>query len=684
MKYRVKGFKDLNTKVPQDTVFNTILVPSNFNTDEMGVETNLSSTTIDYKRQGFREEHTLVTLDELRVTDIVEAVSNVEATHKIEFTFDRKNLNNYAYYGPLKDTFDTAISNIIKEFPAGLHVNHHYITEDGYTYELTVLDFLYDSKTNTSSMKIPVYLVENPLLLYYGQPNMEQKGIKNIVTDYTSYALSYNGTDFPVISFTGVSSSNSNYIYLTVNGNPFQEETSGGAVSLSVAFHVKPVVGEYQGFMAKLSPLERYLLGDMAGAPYKTVFTIPVDNGVDDVYYDDYEFEWPSTDGYNIDIDTSEFVKYVATIGNVCELYDEFKTNKLLRMMVPYSLVDLDQTNGQKMEKLIKGYGKVFDEAKLFIDGLTTVNNLDYDPTIGTPKALVKELAESLGWNVFPIVNGSDLLDKSGSQVYNDGSRSYLPSEVDVEVWNRIINNTSFFMKTKGTRHAVEAILAIIGVPKEIIEFNEYIYIAESPVLNEDGEWIYPQAHEDMHFQMYGEKNRRNYYIERYIEQGFKLKRVVDNKKTWSENSTVDRRLVINSKELALTLSVGRLLENDILSFMEEEQDVVMNDCINVGSLKTESDSATNSYSDLHAQLLAYQQGEPNPITFQQVLKYAKTVDSYWRNFVSQMLPATAIITEDGVSIKNTAFTPQRFTYQEGISSGSEFVTNNPVQVTPV
>jgi hypothetical protein len=682
MKYRVKGFKDFNTKHPYYNVINTKLIPRNFETEEMGVEINLTSSKIDHKRQGFREEHTLVTLEQLRVNDIVEAISNVDAVTNIEFSFDRKNLNNYAYYGPLSDTFNSAISNVIKSFPGSLYINHHNVTEESYTYEITVQDFVYDSKSNTATLKIPVYLIQNPFTLYYGQPNIEQKGIQNLVTHYTSFVLTYNDADYPLVDFTGINPSNSNFIYLKVKGNPF---TDAGGSNISRTFHIKPNKAVYQGFIARLNSLEKYLLGDVNGAPYKCIFTIPVDNGLDDVSFDEIEFEWPSTDGYNIDVDNGTFNTYVETFNNICTLYDDFKTNKLARMITPASLIDLDQTTGLKMEKLIKSFGNSFDTIKSFMDGLVVVNNQDYDPILGTPKALVKELASNLGWDVFPIVQTTDVVDKTDVVVYNDGTRSYLPSEIDIEVWNRIVNNTSFFMKTKGTRHGIEAILAIVGIPKELISLNEYVYIADAPILSEEGHLVYPTAHEDMHFQMYDEENQKNHYIERYIEQGFKLRRVIDNKKTWTEETSIDNRLIINSKEISLTLDIGQPLENDIFEYHDHitDKDEMLDHHINVGSWKTEVNHALNSYGDLHDQLVAYQQSEPNPITINQILTYAKSVDSYWRNFVDQMIPATAIVTEDGISIKNTLFTSQRFVYQKGISDNSEFVTNNPVIVIP-
>jgi hypothetical protein len=98
-------------------------------------------------------------------------------------------------------------------------------------------------------------------------------------------------------------------------------------------------------------------------------------------------------------------------------------------------------------------YGKEIDEIKLFIDSLMNINTVTYDKINNIPDTLIKNLARTLGWKAQNIINDKDLIssvfanDKSG-----DTDISASLAEVDIELWRRLTINTSWFLKSKGTR----------------------------------------------------------------------------------------------------------------------------------------------------------------------------------------------------------------------------------------
>jgi len=54
-------------------------------------------------------------------------------------------------------------------------------------------------------------------------------------------------------------------------------------------------------------------------------------------------------------------------------------------------------------------------------------------------------------------------------------------------------------------------------------------------------------------------------------------------------------------------------------------------------------------------------------------MDYVDNIDGIFNDFVEQFIPATAILIDKGVKIRNTIFTPQKFVYKQGIDDGSEF-----------
>jgi hypothetical protein len=65
---------------------------------------------------------------------------------------------------------------------------------------------------------------------------------------------------------------------------------------------------------------------------------------------------------------------------------------------------------------------------------------------------------------------------------YSGHSVGYTAVEADNELWRRIILNTPWLWKSKGTRKGIEFLLTFIGTPNGLITFNEYVYKADKPI----------------------------------------------------------------------------------------------------------------------------------------------------------------------------------------------------------
>jgi hypothetical protein len=688
--------KNLDSRIPNGNVFSSPLSASAFDMGTFKLTANHTPSKPLILDDRVKKEYSMVTLDDLKYRSIQEATVDKKVNTTLNLNLDKKNLNNYAYFGSLKETLTTCITNIVKNWVGSIFIDKYDIQNGGDI--TTVSDYLYNEHENVTTFKVPYYVVSNKFEINLLSDKTGDDSIKNLALNFNEYVVDFNGREYPIIEFSG----STTYLYFKVSGKPFFENElllSNFRYATQVSFHVKPNERIYRLFHNSLSTLEKYLLSTNTEPNYTAVFKLPHEDENGNIIMTDTSLTWPVTDGYNIDIDGYRYKEYLEDLLYIGSVYDEMKTNLLIRELTPRVVFDLDMTDSKKMEKLLVIYGKKFDEIKMFIDGLVHVNRVNYDKTETAPDALIKNLAATLGWDVVSFTSETELFDRLFTTAANYENSSMTPAEIDIEMWRRIVINTSYFFRTKGTRQAIEAVFAMIGVPHSLIEFNEHVYIAEDKivVLEEDeiyGETGYPFPNQNMHFQQLdSEDNDRNVYMEEYWNRGFSIIKHTDNKKAAIETNP----LLINTKEASLNINTAKPLEYDIykssvfgMSFIQY-LDHIYSTKVGIEDRKVIYDHLTLSYPTLFEVLLDYYKLTGDKITFRKVLRYAIKFSGMWFKFLNQFIPATTIITEGGLAIRNTAFTPQKFVYKtqkedfnNGIpmgSLGSEFITK---QVAPI
>ena len=122
------------------------------------------------------------------------------------------------------------------------------------------------------------------------------------------------------------------------------------------------------------------------------------------------------------------------------------------------------------MTKLLRIYGREFDQMKQFIDSLVNINRVTYDKINNVPDQLIKNLSRAFGWNYFSLVNEAELVTSllSISDAERNLNTDLMPAEIDIELWRRILINTNYFWKSKGTREALKSIFLLIGIPEPV------------------------------------------------------------------------------------------------------------------------------------------------------------------------------------------------------------------------
>lgn len=710
------------------------------------INTNNSSRVIN-NRNKLTNFSTSVTIDSLKLnSDQISSIIN--KTTEYTFNVDKTNLLNFAKYGSLFERFKAAVNNIILTFPGSLYMNGLI---DDFTSYNTVNGYIYDSSTDTSTFNVNLLSVKNKFNLNINNSidnnDVNNSALKNLPLSYLDYNLLVNNTEYNVLSFTGLTATNNTTLYFKVKGNPFTGSTS------TLSYHIKPNSNKYNLFFSELDFFEQYLLNKDTTPNYTVNIKVPIlDEDNDVIIYNNKSFTWTTTDGYNIDIDTLSFNSYYSDFIEICEIFDSVKSDLINRMLMTQSVIITDTSETLKSQQISRILGREIDEIKRYVDGLSFVNNLSYDKIDNTSDVLIKSLAKTLGFEHFNFVEVDDIFDSmftsSVASVTGNTQSSKTPSELDIELWRNILINTNYLFKSKGTRQGIESVFALLGLPDAFLEINEHVYTVAGKInpdtvdlsviypLNEtlttlpyDNEG-YPVAGNEIDtywFQMNGNEDRGQAYLDVYRKLGFDITRQIDNKKSWVYSSGEtrhydtfsptavdyllnDSKLLINSKEISIYLDPIQAIENDVYSYNKrynypisstgrtypypnrkntsfEVTGLTFNqyvfesysNFINVQNRKTIKSANGINYPSLYKLYEDYLLiSNSNKYTVEKIYKFIDKFQNLYQKLIHQLLSATVIVGEDGLKIKNLIYTEQKFDYKNGIDVSSEFQTVQP------
>jgi len=438
-----------------------------------------------------------ITLDQLNVS-LTESATLLSDNAGVFLNLDKSNLNYYALFGSLSEFVRVSLEQIIINWPAALYMYPIRNDSIGNTFTgYTVENYVYDDINQISTFKVDTDFIINKYEINYTTNGniidsfSSTNSLRNLTINYESYAVLYNGVEYPVLNFTASTNQTNDYVYFEVSGNPFSGTTNG-----LPTYHIKPKKYKEEQFYNSLPDFEAYLLNRHVTPQYTATFRYPTKTESGIILYITNSVTWPVTDGYNIDFDTEEYLDYATQLFDIANSNDLFSSNLMNRFLVsesissfdttPVHLSDLDQdTSGGKVNKTLQIYGVEFDELNQFILGIQFSNVVTYDKQDNTPDAYLKNLARVLGWELVSSVFDNDLLSAyvtSSQSTYSGMTVGLTPVEADIELWRRIILNSPWIWKSKGTRKGIEFFLNFIGVPQGLVSFNEYIYKANGPI----------------------------------------------------------------------------------------------------------------------------------------------------------------------------------------------------------
>lgn len=769
-----------------------------------------------------------ISLDSMNINNMIEARKAAAKDYRVYPNFDLSQVTSFSLYGSLSKRLEVSVTKIINYFPASLDVDYVYYD---LTTGKTAYNIVYNQIQDETTFLVSVPRIKNPFNIDFSSAatiNLQSREydyspLRNLTTEYAKYSLYLLGFEYPVVEFNSAPSLFNGVCEFIVKGNPFS-----GSSDSELPLVIRPnTFYTEQTFGDDFDEVEKFLLNRLIVPIYTAVFNVPIQLETGQLTEQETSITWPLDGQWNLDIRTPSFDTYLSQLSEVGVSFDESQTNLVLRFFTTEAFKEFD-TSDQKIAKVLQIYGRSFDDVKKFIDGMAFMTSVNYNVGNDIPSALLKNLALTLGWepNISPI-SETNFLDSvygtGGTRNYLGYSRPQTPAEVNFQFYRNLILNSGYLFRSKGTRRSIEFTLRLIGAPDFLIDFNEYVYLADSRInmayfdeqyaqisagtlttqnvvfdpnvtenilgtiytgftvnletetvnltredypVDEEGWPRAPIPTNDYFFQLgagwyqpqpdhispsvvnqtqsvytgsspsvqtelepftYGQKYFERFRNFPYMREGFKLRPVIDNKKSWQPpilRKSVESgynayyvvendKLVLNAKNVDLFLNSSFGFSYDVwamsrkynypipttgltapypqpggvdwtvinpqvdkISFFEFAQ-TFWRTMINTRNRLTITDGKTGGYPTLSSLFWKYIESEklagvPNDkFTYQKISNYLEGLGGYWINLVKQMIPATTIW-NTGLRYENSIFQRQKFAYK--LQRGCEII----------
>jgi hypothetical protein len=429
-----------------------------------------------------------INLGDLNINDLAESRRIMATQFRVYPNYDVSQVLNFSMYGSLSKRFQVSITKIINYFPAALDV---IFTNLDFTTGATATDISYDPVEDETYFRVSVDRINNPFDIDYSvsaATNLSVREIlvspyRNLYNTYLDYAVSINDNIYNIVSFLPSENLTTGFIQFYVSGAPFGTT----ATTTNENFQIRPndLITD-KIFSEDFDEVEKFLLNRLVRPEYTAAFQVPAQTENGEFYVKYQQVTWPKDGSWNLDIRSFLFDDYLTTLETIAVDLDSFKSNLISRFLVTDSLKEFD-TLGQKVEKIFQIYGRSFDQVKQFIDALSYMNSVNYNPSNDIPSQLLVNLAQTLGWtsNFSPITNEdflSSVFGNTTTPTYPGYARALTPTELNYAFYRNLILNAAYLFKSKGTRRSIEFLMRLIGAPESLIEFNEHIYLADQRI----------------------------------------------------------------------------------------------------------------------------------------------------------------------------------------------------------
>lgn len=466
-------------------------------------------------------------------------------------SFNTTDLRDYAYYGSCVELIRSTIEEVISDFPGRLKTTTEKIySQDskefiGYYLNNPFQIDLHHKRVNLDKYDNPMRYMSHSwakycIKIYLDETiNEEVCGYEGNIIGYTiedkeeSECISDN--EYKILKVITFETDNEDIQYVTVYGYYI----NGEIIYIYKPFADKETViiqpqQEYiDDYFNNLYGFKKQLLRRDTKPLYSNNFITPTEYNLT-WYYPVKNHIWPS-DGYCVIIDSMSFSAFLSDLYDIGQAFDDLWSDNLYRSMTHESIKNFDWTysrdyyegdeqdnidGGERMQKIIRVFGRVFDDIKVYMDTIKLTPNITYDKYKNCPEGLLSEINESGGFDIKTIIGDgfnidsnvtSDFLESENvtkdnywvSLPYNNKQYSlqstlgkWFANRNSTDIYADVANNefmrrlqlsSKRIMQTKGTQEAIEMVFGLFGFGKgEDYTLTEEAYYTEKLIRSDE------------------------------------------------------------------------------------------------------------------------------------------------------------------------------------------------------
>lgn len=418
---------------------------------------------------------------------------DLQDTNKKSSYIISNDIRSYAYYGSSVELIRTTIENIIKNFPVELRVSNQIATLKE-TSDSNEQDFLVISNPfNIDLHHEHVLNDDNVNLMRFLSYSYDKYYVNDeLINDYKIKKYFKEGEDINCLYNThclySITLNNKFIIYIYLFDNTFLYVTNTDNTKV---INITPIEEEINKYFENLEGFEAILLNKTSKPLYTAELLTPIETNIDYKYVNRL-YTWPNN-GYCIDIETPAYYEYVSNLMNLGKIYDMLWTDNLYRSMTHEAIKNYDWTysreyepgeeqdnidGGERVEKLLRIYGRCFDDIKQKIDTIKNKNTVTYDNYNNTEYEDILQQLSCSGWDIVSLIGN---LDTKYKYVDNDIYSGYdmtglTASDLEKEMFRRFILSGGYMQYSKGTRHSIIMLLSFFGLKDSEYDITEEFY----------------------------------------------------------------------------------------------------------------------------------------------------------------------------------------------------------------
>lgn len=422
---------------------------------------------------------------------------------KIKLKPNYNSIKDFAYYGSAQELITSTINNIIINFPAELFFSKK---------KKTVVDIINGSK-------LEYYIIDNDFDINLYATSVNESGLQNpmryFALNYHSYNFittngEYGISKWVVENYNNDSCENLIKGVITAKIVLFYQNNSNQTKNITIYLYqtqdkklllyndlslmglsIRPNKEIIEDYFNNIDEFEGILLNRTTNPIYKATFDTPYETEYG-IKTKKVHYIWPNINNWNPVIKTSSFTMYFDKLMDVAVFHDEYDSDNIWRSMTHEAIKNLDWTykkvtdnnvedlsviDTSRISKLLRLYGRQYDDVKRYIDNIKTVNSITYDERNNIPDYSLTDTCDINGWDVVNLNISSNNINRT-PVLYSGMVQGYTSSDANTTFMRRLQINSKYILSKKGTRSAIDIIMGLFGFDNTEYEIKEYINIA--------------------------------------------------------------------------------------------------------------------------------------------------------------------------------------------------------------